>query len=421
MNLLPMINRMKNIFLLLLAFFVWSLNGQNFSYKANVDSVSESGYHRILLSPEITSKLNAQFFDIRLYDAKKVEVPYVFQQEQRVSEQDLFVEYKIIEKQHFQNRYYTRLVIHNLNKTKINNIVLRIKNADVRKRLKLNASYELRNWYVLKDNYYYNSIVNENNTSEIRVLNFPLSDYTYYELLIEDYFDNPINILQAGYYNRVVENGKYTPLKNITYASKEVQKETIIAIPTKGNYVDKISFEIDAPKYYLREAELYIFKEEKAKHKTILTQETIATFNLVSNSRNTLFLDNIKEDTLFIRIKNNDDAPLKINKINLLQLNKYLTAELTANQSYHLLFSDMKAQKPNYDLKYFVDSIACNLNVIGTSAPEQLSKTDTGKETSGFSLQKYWLWIVIVVVAALLFYMSVSLVKENKRKREREE
>lgn len=409
---------MKKILIVLLTILSWSLQGQNFGYKVNVDSVLESGYSNILLSPEITSKMNAPFFDIRLYDAKKNEVPYLFHQEQRTNEQDLFVEYKIIEKQHFKNHYYTRLVIQNPNKTKINNIVLRIKNADVRKRLKLNASYDNKNWYVLKDNYYYNSIVSENNTSEIRVLNFPLSDYTYYELLIKDYFDNPINILQAGYYNRVVENGKYSILKKIIYTSTEIKKETIIAIPTKGNYVDQISFEIDASKYYLREAEVYVLRDSKRKNQTTRKEETISTFNLVSNSRNTLFLDNIKEDTLFIRIKNNDDAPLKINNINLFQLNKYLTAELTANQSYHLLFSDKNAQKPNYDLKYFADSIPTNIKVIGTGGVEKISNSETAKTTSGFSLEKYWLWIVIIVVAALLFYMSVSLVKENRRKRE---
>ena len=406
---------MRKLPFIILTLLSWSLFGQNFGYKVNVDSVSESGYSKILLSPEITSKMNAQFFDIRLYDAKKNEVPYLFHQEQRTKEQDLFVEYKIIEKQHFQNRFYTRLVIHNPNKTKINNIVLRIKNADVRKRLKLNASYDNKSWYVLKDNYYYNSIVSENNTSEIRVFNFPLSDYTYYELLIEDYFDNPINILQAGYYNRVVENGKYSTLKNIIYISKEIKKETIIAIPTKGNYVDQISFEIDAPKYYLREAEVNVLRDFKGKNKTTRSEETIATFNLVSNSRNTLFLDNIKEDTLFVRIKNNDDVPLKIKNISLFQLNKYLTADLTANQSYHLLFSNKNAQKPNYDLKYFADSIAANIKVIGTSGVEKISNSETAKSTSGFSLEKYWLWIVILVVATLLIFMSVSLVRENKR------
>jgi len=409
---------MKKILFILLSFMSLSLSGQNFSYRAKVDSVGESGYHRILLSPEITSKLNAQFFDLRLYDSKKTEIPYVLHKEQRRNEQDLFVEYPVLEKRHFRNPDYSRLVIHNPDKNKINNIVLRIKNADVRKRLKLNASNDRKNWYVLKDNYYYNSIVNNESTSEIRVLDFPLSDYEYYELLIEDYFDNPINILQAGYYNRVVENGKYTKLNNIQYLTKEIQKETIIAIPTNGNYIDEISFEIDSPKYYLRESEVYVTCFGTGKNKAVCSQKTISTFNLISNSRNTILLDNLKEDTLYIRIKNNDDAPLKIRNIHFYQLNKYLTAELSSGQRYELLYSDVNATKPNYDLKYFADSITNSLKILGTHSPEKISKTGSTKNESGFSLEKYWLWIVIVVVAALLLYMSVNMVKENKRKRE---
>jgi hypothetical protein len=409
---------MRKILFILLSTMTLSLSGQNFSYRAMVDSVGESGYHRILLSPEITSKLNAQFFDIRLYDSKKTEIPYVLHKEQRRNEQDLFVEYPVLEKRHFRNPDYSRLVIHNPDKNKINNIVLRIKNADVRKRLKLNASNDRKNWYVLKDNYYYNSIVNNESTSEIRVLDFPLSDYEYYELLIEDYFDNPINILQAGYYNRVVENGKYTKLDNIKYLTKEIHKETIIAIPTNGNYIDEISFDIDSPKYYLRESEVYVPYAGTGRNKAVSSQKTISTFNLISNSRNTILLDNLKEDTLYIRIKNNDDAPLKIRNIHFYQLNKYLTAELNSGQRYDLLYSDTNATKPNYDLKYFADSITNSLKILGTHSPEKISKTDTAKNESGFSLEKYWLWIVIVGIAALLLYMSMNMVKENKRKRE---
>jgi hypothetical protein len=378
-----------------------------------VESINENGFYKIALTPEITSKLNNQFFDIRLFN-NNTEIPYILHKEPKVNEQELFVEYQITVIEHFKAEKYTRIIIHNPNKTPINNIVLRIKNADVRKRLKLNASYNNQDWYVLQDNYAYNSIYNIENTSEIRVLNFPLSDYEYYELLIDDFFDKPLNITQAGYYNRVKENGKYTQLENISFSIADTLKETLITIPAHGHYIDKITFEIADPKYYYREAELFTNKTNISKKKATHHKDVIERFKLISNSSNTINLDNIKADTLYIRIINNDNVALTLKNINLYQLNTYLIAELKPQISYHLNYSDKKASPPNYDLKYFTDSIPDDLKTISTLKPELISQTKETKEGGNFNIKNYWLWIVVFGVALLLAFMSLKMIQENK-------
>ncbi|MCF8297130.1 MAG: hypothetical protein K9J13_06245 [Saprospiraceae bacterium] len=405
---------MRIINLIILSILSISLFGQNYNYKADIEAIKQNGFHKILLSPEITSQLNNQFFDIRLYNAE-TEIPYILYKESAVTEQELFVEYEITEIEHKKAQRYTRIVIHNPNKTEINNIVLRIKNSDVRKRLKLNASYNQQEWYVLKDNYYYNSIYNSPNTSEIRVLNFPLSDYEYYELLIDDFFDKPINIIQAGYYNLVKENGKYTELKNIAFTTIDTLKETIITLPVGGNYIDKISFEIDTPKYYYREAEIFVKRTKNLKKKKLAYDEIIGSFNLISNSSNTFIVNNLKEDTIYIRIKNNDNLKLNINKISLFQLNKYITAELNAGSNYYLKYSDKNAKKPNYDLSYFTDSIPANLPTIKTKTPKKILNPDETDKSGNFEIRNYWLWISIIIVAVFLFYMSFKMIRENKK------
>ena len=390
-----------------------SLFGQHFNYQAPIDKVAQSEFVKIGLSPEITSKLNASFTDIRIYDSSKIEVPYIYYQEQRVSEKELFVEYEIISKEHNQKMGYTRIIIHNPNKTEINNIVLRIKNADVRKRLKLNASNDQRNWYVLKDNYYYNSIVSSDNSSEIRVLNFPLSDYEFYELLIGDYYDRPINIVQAGYYNMVKENGKYTELSIPDFQTSDTLKETLISIPVQGNYIDKIAFDIDTPKYFHRDVELFVHSTVKHKRKKVIIEKRIVSFQLISNSSNVFNLRSIQADTLFIRIKNQDNPSLKIHGIQLYQLNKYLIADLNKDNKYSLLFSDKKAKSPNYDLTYFADKIDKNLEVV-EAGQSTLIPSKEQKKDGNFNLNDYWLWIIIIGVALLLAYMSYGMIKDRK-------
>lgn len=388
--------------------------GQNFQYEAEVDNIKQDGFYKIFISPEISSNLNTDFYDIRLYSDKK-EIPYILQQELATNEKDLFREYSIIDKKHFGVRGYTRIVIHNPSRTEIDNIVLRIKNADVRKRLKLNASLNNKDWYVLKDNYYYNSIYNTDQTSEIRVLNFPLSDYEYYELLIDDFFDKPINIIQAGFYDHIKEYGKYTELKDINYTKQDTLKETVLSIPLNHNFTDKIDFEITSPRYYYREAQIYL-KRKSSHKKGGIYKEVIGNINLISNSSNSFLLQSIQADSIFVRIQNHDNEPLEISDIRLLQLNKYLTAELSPKKLYTLKFSDKEAEIPTYDLRFFTDSIPADLEIIKTKSPKKL-KLGSGEDLNNTNLnfKNYWLWLSILIIAILLSYMSFKMIKENNK------
>lgn len=391
------------------------LVAQKVGYRCELDSVHANRFYNIQLTPEVRSKLNLECSNVRIFDSKNIEVPYLLRKEQGTNDKELFVEYPIVEQSHNTKLNYSRLVIRNPHKTAINNIVLRIKSADVQKMLKLNGSNDNKNWYVLKDNYYYNSIYNNSSTSEIRVLNFPMSDYEFYELLIEDYDDKPINITNAGYYNRVLEDGKYTRIDGIKYTVSDTLKESLITIFSNGNSIDKLSFEIEAPNYYLREAELFCRKQEIVKKRIHFNKSTISTFELISNSSNAFVLNDLRVDTLYLRIRNNDNQPLRIKSISLFQLNVSLTADLKRNECYHLILSDNEGDKSEYDLKYFTNLIPDSLISIYPKAPAPLSGNQDLSSSGGFDLKGYWLWIAIVLVAALLTYISFKMINETSK------
>ena len=207
---------MKKIVLLICCLFCYSnIFAQQFRWNATVDSIENDGYYDILLSPQITSKMSANFADIRLLDFLGKEVPYVLNTEKHALRQTLFHEYEIIAKEHQNDWDYTRIVIHNKNRKIIDNFSVIIKNADVNKWLKLNGSDDNQNWYVIKDNYFFQSFFSTNETSEIRVLNFPPVNYEYFELLISDHFDKPLNILKIGYYDEQIEEGKFSEITPI--------------------------------------------------------------------------------------------------------------------------------------------------------------------------------------------------------------
>ena len=50
---------------------------ENFQEKVKIDSVPKTGFYKIILSPEIISVTKTGYSDIRIYDAKQNEAPYI--------------------------------------------------------------------------------------------------------------------------------------------------------------------------------------------------------------------------------------------------------------------------------------------------------------------------------------------------------
>jgi hypothetical protein len=58
-----------------------TLQAQDFKWQVKVDSLRESGFHNILLAPEVSGQLTPGYPDLRLFDSKNNEIPYLVRQE----------------------------------------------------------------------------------------------------------------------------------------------------------------------------------------------------------------------------------------------------------------------------------------------------------------------------------------------------
>ncbi len=386
---------------------------QDFNWQSKTGPAEKKGFHEILLSPDITGKLRDDLGDIRIFDSAGSEVPYIQYSEKPVLYKQMFKEYTILKKEH---RYdYTRLVIHNPEKSEITNFSLVIKNADVRKWLTLNASDDQKQWYALKEHYYFQSFYNNDSTSEIRVLNFPKSNYEYYELLVCDYFDKPINILKAGYYDLSVEAGKYSAIETPHIFQADTLKQSIVKITFNSlQYIDKLQFEIEGPEFYFRNASLSLGRMVNVKGVSKITYEQIKPFNISSNSNNSELLTSFPATELYLVIDNFDDHPLKIKSVKAFQLNHYLTANLKQGEVYTLKFGNEKLSPPVYDLKFFADSIPDNLPRLLTGQIFKIDKIQPGNNKP-FYFDPVFIWIAIGIVALLLGIVSVKMMKEMKK------
>jgi len=411
--------KLKYLVSLLIFISFASAEAQPFKWFSEIEKVEKKEFYKIQLRPEVVAKLKSDCSDIRIFDAADEEIPFLFYPKVAKLEYRQFKEYKIIVKEHNKPKGYTRLVIQNPSKNEITNFILHIKNSDVKKWLKLNASDDNKNWYVLKDNYYFESITETDGTSQIRVLNFPLSTYEYYELLISDYYDEPINIVNVGYWDLNTENGKYSTIANCSFSQTDSakRKETIVKISLpEANYIDKINFKIEYPTFYLRKAEI-AFRDSSVKkgNRVDYFYSPIKTLELSSNAENQVLLENYKAKEVYLIVSNFDDKPLIFKEVKVSQLNKYLVANLTPNNQMVLKFGNKDINAPVYDLQYFRDSIPKNLPVIKTKGVVSLLDDNANNEGSP-NKSTAIIWLAMGAVMILLGFMTVKMLSEMKKK-----
>lgn len=403
--------------LLLLIFIIASVNpaiSQKTIGEVVVPKVEADGFYRIFISPELSPYLNREFTNLRIIDQLNKEVPYLFQKEIPTFYTQRFKEYQLVEKKQ-QKNCCTSLTLKNPDNQPINNISLSIKNADVTKHATLLGSDDKQNWFALKQHFILDAIDNINQTSEIKIVDFPLSNYTYYLLQIEDSTSAPLNILKAGYYEINSEEGKYTEVSSFKILKSDSvnRKKSFIRITFDTiQVIDKISLSLTGTHYYLRKASLYVNKVRQNKKGAIEHYyDLLSEIELSSKQKSVIDLPGIMANQFLIVIENEDNPTLEVAELKAYQLNRYLTAWLKQDDQYKLSIGITDLQEPTYDLAFFKDSIPVQPTVLALGAITIFKKVKPQLSTTFFTSQSI-IWIAIVVVIVILGIMSVKLIKE---------
>ncbi|RNI26285.1 DUF3999 family protein [Rufibacter latericius] len=415
---------MKSKLLFFLAGFLWptlSASAQDFGWQAQLAPVTQPGYHRILLPPQVMGHLQPNLEDLRVFDSKGQAVPYLVRTEVPLQYRTLFKPYQILS--------YTRkpggtseLLVHNPQKRAINNISLRIGNAEVRKQVSLSGSDDQQDWYVLKEQDVLYAIRNTKSTNEVKLLDFPLSNYRYFRLQLNDSISAPLNILQAGYYDTYSEAGKYTriPVQSMNRVDSAENHITYLRLRFgQPVYPEQVALYISAPALYHRPGrvvlgEQKVYERRRRKLRRARMQEISVPLLLHSNAPAVLDLPRQKVEGLVIEIENADNPPLTIDSVRVLQLNRYLIAELNPGQSYTLQFGNEKLTAPEYDLQFFQDSIPLSTPVVQVQNITSLCPPKSGKQPKS---SKILIWAAIAALALGLGYMTVRLLRDMEKKK----
>jgi hypothetical protein len=413
---------MKKIIIIIIISLSLQSYSQKFAYKALLPKVDSSGYYHIFLPPDVTSKLNYKFSDLRLYDKKGREIPYI-----RLSDDEMFKtakyrEIKILSNQYRRQKKYTHILIDNKKKYNINNLVLVVDNPQGAEAwINLAGSNDRKIWNVLKNNSRYLPEFSDSSTTEIRINDIPQTNFEYYRILLYDFGKTSFKVHKVLNYelaNRKIDYIEVMKPKFTQDDTSEANKSIISIYFKEPQYIDKMVFKITQPPYYLRKAE--ITKKDSLSGKRIrlkLYDQNQKDFYLCSDSSNTLLLPRYYVQNLYLIVMNNDDEPLKFSDIRAYQKKEYIIAYLNKNKRYQLLFGNKNVPPPIYDLKYFKYKIPLKCPVI--SAGGIIKLVPKKRKEKNIQVAPIYLWIVFIIVVLILSGISLKMfvfAKNNNKK-----
>lgn len=371
------------------------------SYQAALSPAPADGYYFIDLPPQVLGGARSDLADVRIKNSAGREVAWLMRAD---AEQDSGSEFVSFPTEVSATGRRTEVLIA-ADKKSLSSFVLRIKNADVEKEAVLLGSNDRKKWFAVKDRFRLNNISDASRAEAFLTLSFPLSDYAWYKLSVNDSLSAPLNILGAGQVNDrsfYIRHLMEIPLRECTFRTEGKKTDIRLSFPFRYQ-IDRIVFYISSPRYYRRALQVV---EPSAYSADVLSDR--------NPQPQSVSLD-IRTRVLRMQVANGDDQPLEIDSIKAYTRKLGLVAELKKGEEYRLTYGDTQASFPQYDL-----SFVCRLpDSLGRLTVEDIRPLPVATAASpsvessprGSFFKTYGIWIIIGVVILQILYMVRKMMK----------
>lgn len=389
---------------------------QTFKYQSVLPKVEADGFYQIDLQPSLIAKSSRSFADIRILNHKKRFSPYIFGNRLVLNNQNSFIAFQRLKSLNEADTI-SSFIAENKTRLTINQLVLELRNTSVIRTVNLSGSDDLKKWYAIKENI----LLQEATSGDQRggtyqqQLNFPSSTYRYLKVAINNGKKESIAILRAGIYKQQTVKPNYVKLDDPVITQKDSGSLSRVKVKFNDNYqINKLHLALEGQKYYKRNIRIY---EVGKQSKTRLIDTVISSVFIPE-----LYLS-VKTNTIELEVMNGDNPPLVFHNITAYQLNQSLISYLEKDQEYHILFGDDQATAPDYDLKFFADSLQQGLKqitpgVISVNALYQAGTMKKAQSAQDGLLSSWIIWLAIGGAAAVLIFLTFRMTQEVKKREE---
>jgi len=384
-----------------------ALGQDGFKYRAGLPKVDSQGFYKISLQPAFVAKSEANLADVRLTDANGKFVAYVNAADVPVKSEEKFIVFPRIENG-ANTDSGTTIIVENKSAEPISRLWVKLKNTSVDRTMNISGGDDLKKWFAIEEGIQLDQSGIKEKAEYSQELSFPASNYHYLKILVNDKKKTPVKFLEAGVYVSPSLKNVYLPISTVKPLQADSPKVSYVTITLNDKYqVNKIHLDIKGAKYYRRTVSVY----DAGKR----VPELISEAEVNSTSTNDLLLS-VKTNRLRLEIENDDNAPLTITGAALSQADQYIISYLEPGKQYYLLTGNAKTETPNYDLKFFTDSLQSfipaisHLEVGNNPAYKQAVVNKAKTEYTPF------VWTAIVIALALLSLLTWKMIGEVNNK-----
>ncbi|MBS1566029.1 MAG: hypothetical protein JST39_16695 [Bacteroidetes bacterium] len=381
---------------------------KGFLYRAALDTVAQPGFYEIVLRPALAAQLQPGMQDIRIADANGRQVPYILKADIPSFSESRFREFPILSSRKEADKQ-THVIIANNSGAALSELLLIIKNTDASRNVTLSGSDDSTHWYVIRENIALSHFFTTEGDHFVQALDFPLSNYRFFKVILNGKDLLPVNIVRAGVYEQSFINGRYLPLSRPRLLQKDSgDKYSYVFLRFDAAYfIDRLALQVSGPKFYKRTMWIYTGSigavQEVGSY--IIQTDTPAVFNA-----------GVKTDHLLLKIENDDNPPLHVDSVEAFQLNRYLYAWLEKGRGYSLLFGDSSATTPVYDLQYFKDSATGQARLLSYAKPVYNKREE--KALVAGARSRWPIWVSLGVVSVLLLLLTAKMTRQINQRAE---
>lgn len=371
----------RRLFLLLAAlpFFVGpeAIAQSDYANRRSLEGVKSTGYHRVPLTPEILTRIQPSFADLRLYrqdasDQALSEISYLLEVPAGyVSRKD-----RPIKMLNERSKGTERIqVIRRESEEKANRISVQMNEKSYDVRLSLESSNNRLNWTTVAENIRIRALHDDQVDFEANEFRFKDNGEKFFRLKVND---PSVEITDVKLWYVREGSGKTQP-----YAIKSEQneivgdtKDTEMIIQLTGRYpVSEVELNIGTGGDYVRPVEIsYLAKDQEATSGSDwkkFDNGVLSNLSSANFSAKPVFAYAIR-----IEIGNQYDLPLDIRSVRIAGPAYALIADLEATGGYALYYGNKQASKPSYKMsisqrKLPKDIVPARLGSEG-SVPDEL-------------------------------------------------
>lgn len=382
-------------------------------YKADLAPVQESGYYNIELDHRLVGNAKPKGTNLRIVQQEqgnRMEVPYFIRAVQPTANETKIVDHPVLDS--VERDSINRFVIHNPEKKKITDFYITINKADVALSASVKGSNDKQEWFIVKQKTPIYTYASSEREEETLFVSLPEGRYLYYEMELINNQTTPLKVNKVSTIVGTKTYGQFSPTQlryeKSTLAAKD-KKTTVSFVAQDLSYIlNKIVFEIAAPRDYYRKAVL----------RDSITKVAVP-FTLSSKQRNEWVLDDVLVHNPYIEIDNGSNIPLDIISVQTYSLTRFATAYLDAHTHYTVEVNTSTKDVPQYDIEYFKNEIPALLPTVKThdfdvqvlldDLKEQRAKEAKAKQMNTM------LWAVLVVVGLLVSFICYRAFKKLEK------